>query len=105
MHDHRIEIISGGRIDPPTLEGVNANDAVTIANRSGTGVTVTYPAGANPFSDVEGDTSETLPDGGETKHTIFADFNPSATYNLVVALEDDPRETSPRIRITGGGGR
>ena len=105
MPDHRIEIIAGGEIDPPTLEGVDANDAVTLANQSGTGATVTYPAGANPFSDVPDGTSETLPDGGETTHMISADFDPSDAYELEVALEDSLVRASPRIRITGGGKR
>ena len=104
MPKHRIEIIIGGGIDPPTLEGVDAKDKVTIANRSGTGATVSYPAGANPFSDVQDGTSETLPDGGDTEHRISADFDPSATYDLPIDLEEDDFLGNPRIRITGGGG-
>ncbi len=102
MVSHRIEITSGGGIDPPTLDGVNAYDQVTIANQSGTGVTVTYPAGANPFSDVPDGTSETLTGGAETMHTISGDFDPTATYDLLIDLEGNELEASPKIRITGG---
>jgi len=101
MQSHRIEITTGGGIDPPSLDGVSAYDEVTIANQSGTGATVTYPAGANPFSDVADGTSETLSHGAETTHTISGDFDPNATYDLWVDLEDSPLEASPKIRITG----
>jgi len=99
---HRIEIVTGGAIEPPTLDGVSAYDEVTIANQSGTGATVTYPAGANPFSDVSDGTSELLSHGAETTHTISGDFDPTATYDLWVDLEGSLLEASPKIRITGG---
>lgn len=102
MENHRIEIITEGGIDPPSLDGVSAYDEVTIANRSGTEATVTYPAGANPFSDVADGTSETLAHETETTHTISGDFDPTATYDLWVDLEGSLLEASPKIRITGG---
>ena len=105
MSDHRIQIMTGGAIDPATLAGVNASDEVTIANQSGTGAKVTYPTGANPFSDIKDGTSETLPDGGDIMHMISAEFDPSAMYDIWVALEDSLLETSQKIRITGGGKR
>jgi hypothetical protein len=102
MIDHRIEIVTGGEIEPPILSGVSAGDPVTIANLSGTGVAITYPEGGNPFKEVEEGTTEDLADGAATTHTIAPDFDPARTYDLEVELEISDFLSSPRIRITGG---
>jgi len=103
MKTHRIEIVAGGSIEPSTLGGVGAKEAVTIANLSGTGVSITYPDRGNPFSDVKDGTREDLADGAATAHTIASDFDPTRNYDLLVDLTNSEFLSSPKIRITGGG--
>lgn len=102
MRSHRIEIVAGGAIKPPTLGGVGANDTIEIANASGSRVSIAYPVGGNPFSDIEDGTSETLADGSSAKHTTSTGFDPTKNYDLEVDLHKTDFLSSPKIRITGG---